>query len=484
MKAILLRVLGTCLAALVVIALVYNNAFAQMADFRKMTPIQRSAFFAKMFAGARKDREKMMAELHIKVPDNLPPDSTDPNRPNHLTQRPGSSNWYDDTGNIYVRSEWGNWSNYTESKAGGYILPDPLKLNNGRMVTRAADWRKYRRPEILHDFQIDVYGQIPRHPPKVNFQVIHTDSQALGGLAIQRNVVGHIDNSGFPAARPSIPFTLYLPAAARKPVPLMVIVWGGFPAPLGTIREILDTGWAVAIVNTGAIQQDNGSGLDAGIIGLVNKGKSRKPDDWGVLAAWSWGLSRTLDYFEKDKSINPKEIGIQGHSRWGKAAILAGAMDRRWAMVFSSCAGAMGTSLEKRSWGETIDNVAGTQEYHWMAGNFLRYAGHWKDMPVDAHELIALVAPRPVFITGGTQDQWSDPHGEFLACMGANPVYRLLGVKGLGTTIMPAPNVSLVSGNLAFREHAGGHTDVPDWPVFLHFAHRYFRKKGSKHENR
>jgi hypothetical protein len=144
------------------------------------------------------------------------------------------------------------------------------------------------------------------------------------------------------------------------------------------------------------IQADTGAGLGEGIIGLMNEGKPRKPGEWGTLAAWCWGLSRVLDYFETDPSVDAKQVGIQGHSRWGKTALLAGALDQRWAIVFSSCSGAMGASLEKRNWGETIDNVAGVGEYHWMAGNFLKYGGHWEDVPVDAHQLMALVAPRPV----------------------------------------------------------------------------------------
>jgi hypothetical protein len=240
------------------------------------------------------------------------------------------------------------------------------------------------------------------------------------------------------------------------------------------VYQVLGLGWAYATVNTGNIQADNGAGLGEGIIGLVNRGQPREPDQWGVLAAWSWGLSRALDYLETDPAIDAKRAAIQGHSRWGKTALLSGALDARWAIVWPSCSGAMGASIEKRSWGENIDNVAGGGEYHWMAGNFLKYAGHWQDMPVDAHELIALVAPRPVFITGGTRDQWSDPHGEFLAAVGADPVYRLLGKRGLGTTTMPAPDVSLIDAELAFRDHEGGHTDAPDWPVFLRFAQRYF----------
>jgi hypothetical protein len=238
---------------------------------------------------------------------------------------------------------------------------------------------------------------------------------------------------------------------------------------------VIARGWAIGTVNTSAIQADNGAGLTEGIIGLVNQGKPRQPSDWGVLAAWSWGLSRALDYFETDKAINKKQIGIEGHSRWGKTALLAAALDQRWSIVYASCSGSMGASLEKRSYGENIDNVAGSGEYHWMAGNFLKYAGHWAAMPVDAHELIALVAPRPAFITGGTHDSWSDPKGEFLACVAAGPVYKLLGKKDLGTDVMPAPDHGLMEGDIAFRLHEGGHTDLPDWPVFIEFAARQWK---------
>ncbi|MEJ2077331.1 MAG: acetylxylan esterase [Acidobacteriota bacterium] len=457
---------------------------AQKVNIWTMSREELAAYFAKLRAVAQVDRQKMLDLLGIRIQDSLPPPTTDPNRLPNLTQLKGSTNWYDAAGNTYVRSEWGTWTNYDEAKAGGYTLPDPLILNNGRTVRDAETWWKQRRPEILEHFEKEVYGRIPKATPKVTFEVTETDTSALEGRAVKKTVVGHIDNSRYPAATPSIEITLYVPAKATGPVPLMVIVGGFFgpfpgqPRPQGpsAMDQVLALGWAFATVDTGAIQMDSGAGLDKGIIGLVNRGRSRKPDQWGVLAAWSWGLSRALDYFETDKSIDSKRIGIEGHSRWGKTALLAGALDRRWAIVYSSCSGSMGASLEKRNWGETIDNVAGVDEYHWMAGNFLKFGGHWAEMPVDAHELIALVAPRPIFVTGGTQDQWSDPHGEFLACVGADPVYRLLGKKGLGTTEMPAPDVALTEGDLAFREHEGGHTDLLDWPVFLKFAQRYFGK--------
>jgi hypothetical protein len=376
-----------------------------------------------------------------------------------------------------VRSPWGIWSNYDESKAGGYALPDPLVTNDGRRVTDAATWRNVRRPEILGLFEREIYGRTPRNTPRVTFEVTGVDSSTFAGKAIVKRVVGHVDNSSYPAAKPRVDITMYLPPGATGRIPIIVMA-GSFFGPADrvpdAVYQVLGLGWAYATVNTGNIQADNGAGLGEGIIGLVNRGQPREPDQWGVLAAWSWGLSRALDYLETDPAIDAKRAAIQGHSRWGKTALLSGALDARWAIVWPSCSGAMGASIEKRSWGENIDNVAGGGEYHWMAGNFLKYAGHWQDMPVDAHELIALVAPRPVFITGGTRDQWSDPHGEFLAAVGADPVYRLLGKRGLGTTTMPAPDVSLIDAELAFRDHEGGHTDAPDWPVFLRFAQRYF----------
>jgi hypothetical protein len=240
---------------------------------------------------------------------------------------------------------------------------------------------------------------------------------------------------------------------------------------------VLAKGWAIATVNTGALQADNGAGFKTGIIGLMNKGNMRKPDEWGVFMDWRWGLSRALDYLEKEPLIDAKKVGIEGHSRWGKTALLATALDPRWAIWYASCAGSMGSALEKRDYGENINDVAQPGEYHWMTGNFLKYAGNWQNMPVDAHELIALVAPRPLLITGGTQDQWADPKGEFLACVAANPVYKLLGEKGISVSQMPPPDTALTDGDLAFREHVGGHSDLPDWPVFISFAERYFDKK-------
>ncbi len=432
-------------------------------------------------SGSAEDWQRMMGLLHIPAPGPFPAPADDPKRPANTHAVGGNSpNWTDGVpGHTIVRSGWGNWSNYDEDKASRGPLPNPLMLKNGQPVTDADTWWRQRRPEILNDFLTEIYGKIPANTPSIAWEVTATDPNAVNGTAKMKTIVGHIDNARYPSATPSIKITLYTPANATGPVPTMVTMSGGFRrgAPgggQGPMPQILALGWGYATVNTGAIQADSGAGFTSGIIGLVNEGKPRKPDDWGVLAAWSWGLSRAIDYFETDKDVDAKRLGIEGHSRWGKEALLAAALDTRWAIIYSSCSGEGGAKLHRHDMGESVDNVAGPGEYHWMAGNFLKYAGHWNDMPIDQHELIALVAPRPAFITGGTQDLWSDPSGEFKACVAAGPVYRLLGKKDLGVSEMPAPDNALIAGDLAFRLHTGGHTDSPDWPAFLTFAKRYF----------
>jgi hypothetical protein len=233
------------------------------------------------------------------------------------------------------------------------------------------------------------------------------------------------------------------------------------------------------------VQGDCGAGLTSGIIGLVNKGQPRTLDDWGALSAWGWGASRLLDYFETDKSVDAKRVGVQGHSRSGKAALVAMAFDERFAIGYISSSGQGGAKLNRRKYGETIENVANSF-YHWMAGNYLKYTARWDTMPVDSHELIALCAPRPVFLSAGNNpgpvnpdgtvpvnDAWVDAKGSFLAAVGAGPVYRLLGRKDLGTTEFPPIDTAIIDGDLGFRQHTGGHTPEPTWPTFIQFAERY-----------
>jgi hypothetical protein len=244
-------------------------------------------------------------------------------------------------------------------------------------------------------------------------------------------------------------------------------------------QQLLAKGWGYASLSTGSVQEDNGAGLCRGIIGLVNKGQPRKADDWGVLRAWAWGASKVLDYLETDKAVNAKEVGLEGHSRWGKATIVAMAYDTRFAIAYVSSSGEGGAKMHRRNWGELIENVAANSEYHWMAGNFLKYAGplNWNDLPVDSHELVAMCAPRPVFLSAGATngDGWVDAKGTFLAGAYAGPVYKLLGKKDMGTMEFPPIETALIDGDVAFRQHSGGHTDGPNWPTFLTFASRYIK---------
>jgi hypothetical protein len=238
-----------------------------------------------------------------------------------------------------------------------------------------------------------------------------------------------------------------------------------------------------------SVQADNGAGLTKGIIGLANKGQPRAVDDWGGLRAWAWGVSKAIDYFETDPAVDAKRVAIEGHSRFGKAALVAMAYDPRVAIGFISSSGEGGAKLHRRDWGEIVENIAGTGEYHWMAGNFIKYAGplNWNDLPVDSHELIAMCAPRPVFISAGTKDAgdgWVDAKGSFLAAAGASPVYELLGKKGLGTTEFPPVETTLIDGDVAFRQHSAGHTPEPNWPTFLKFSERYFDRPSTSIEQK
>jgi hypothetical protein len=412
-----------------------------------------------------------------------------------------------------------NAANYDEAKANPYPnLPDPLILKNGSKVTTAKMWWDKRRPEIVEDFDREIYGRVPKDTPRVRWEVTGTRSETVGGLpVVTKQLVGHVDNSFYPLITVDIQLTLTTPANATGPVPVPVIMEFGFargpgrpgspqaggpsgpgvgnrgpaqaggPAPGGGPRtdeptwqqQVLARGWGYAIIIPASVQADNGQGLTQGIIGLVNKGQPRKLDDWGVLRAWAWGASRALDYFETDKSVDAKQVGIEGLSRYGKAAIVTMAYDQRFAIGFIGSSGEGGVKLHRRNFGELVENVAGSGGYHWMAGNFLKYAGPltWNDMPVDSHELVALCAPRPVFISCGAfqGDAWVDAKGMFLAAAGAGPVYRLLGKRDMGTTEFPPIETPLINGDVAFRQHSGGHTTVPNWPTFLTFASRYIK---------
>jgi hypothetical protein len=331
---------------------------------------------------------------------------------------------------------------------------------------------------------------MPANMPKVNWEVTEIKNDTVGKYKIiTKTLVGHVDNSSCPSISVDIKLTLSTPAEAKGPVP--VIMEFGFIFPPGFKmpnfgkksneptwqQQVIGKGWGYAILSPYSIQADNGAGLTQGIIGLMNKGQYRKPDDWGTLRAWAWGAGRALDYFETDKAVNAKQVGIEGHSRFGKATLVTMAYDDRFAIAFVSSSGEGGAKLHRRKAGELVENVASSGEYHWMAGNFIKYAGPLTpgDLPVDSHELIALCAPRPVFISSGeVGDAWVDARGMFMAAVGAGPIYKLLGKKDLGTDVFPKVETSLMDGDLTFRQHSGGHTPGPNWPTFIQFAGRYF----------
>ncbi len=385
-----------------------------------------------------------------------------------------------------------NAANYDEAKANPYpTLPDPLLLKNGHKVATAEAWKNQRRAEIVEDFDREIYGRVPKETPAVKWEVTATKTQETGGLpVVTKQLVGHVENSAYPSITVDIQLTLTTPAGSTGRVPvIMEFGFGGFgggrgpgPRPGGGPswqEQVLARSWGYAIITPNSIQADNGAGLTKGIIGLVNKGQPRKVDDWGALRAWAWGASRALDYLETDPSVDAKQVGIEGLSRYGKAAIVAMAFDERFAIAFVGSSGAGGVKLHRRYFGEMVENVASSGEYHWMAGNFLKYAGPLtsNDMPVDSHELVALCAPRPVFISSGAMqgDAWVDAKGMFLAGVGAGPVYKLLGKKDLGTGEFPPIETALIDGDVAFRQHSGGHTTGPNWPTFLKFADRFIK---------
>ncbi|HEV7350330.1 acetylxylan esterase [Telluribacter sp.] len=382
-----------------------------------------------------------------------------------------------------------NAANYDEALANPFPkLPEALTLKNGKKVKTAKDWWSRRRPEIVEDFDREIYGRMPANTPKVQWEVVAVSDTVIGVVPAKvKKLVGHVDNSRYPAINVDIQLSLTTPAQATKPVPVMMEFGFVFPpsfrmpaqpnAGPGWQQQLLEKGWGFAVLLPTSFQADNGAGLTEGIIGLMNKGQHRKPDDWGTLRAWAWGASRALDYFEKDKDVDAKKVGIEGHSRFGKAALVAMAYEPRFAIAYISSSGAGGAKLHRRNWGELVENVAAANEYHWMAGNYIKYAGPlgWDDLPIDSHELIALCAPRPVFIGSGDKgDAWIDAKGMFMAVAAAGEVYELLGKKGVGAPEFPALETTLISGDLAYRQHAGGHTPGPNWPTFIQFAEKYF----------
>jgi hypothetical protein len=381
---------------------------------------------------------------------------------------------------LRLATKTGHVSNYDESKVKPYTLPDPLVLANGKPVKDADTWFKQRRPEILKLFQTEIFGRIPENAPKVKWEVASTEEGALGGTATLKKVVGRM---GDKADGPKINLSLFVPAKAKEPVPVILTLSFGFGGkggkgdPIAT--QVLGRGWAFATVNYTDIQPDKINTFNQGVIGLALKEgqKAPAPDEWGAVSAWAWGVSRIVDYFETDKAIDARCVGIQGHSRLGRTVLWVAAQDERIAATFASCSGEAGAALARRDWGETVDDMA--QNFSWqLAANYQKWVGRWNDMPVDSHMLIALVAPRTLFCNGGTTDQWADPKGMFLGMVAAGPVYKLVGRKDLGTAELPPLDKALTDGDLGWLYHTGGHiATTADWQAFLLMAERAFKER-------
>jgi hypothetical protein len=416
-----------------------------------------------------------------------------------------------------------NAANYDEALANPYpVLPDALTLKSGAKVTSPDAWLNERRAEIVEDFEREVIGRVPAVVPEIDWSVVATREWEIGGhRVVGKQLVGTVDNSAYPAIDVEICMTLVTPAEAQA-VPVMIMFGGGTlpaeaiapeelppacrpaarlgapaaPPPSAAqpsvdppaTEQLIAAGWGFVSLRPTSVQPDNGAGLTRGIIGLVNKGQPRKPDDWGALRAWAWGASRALDWLETQNTVDARRVGIEGVSRYGKAALVTMAFDTRFAVVLVGSSGEGGAKLHRRNFGEAVENLTGTGGYHWMAGNFLKYGAaeaafgsmNAGDLPVDAHELIALCAPRPVFLSYGVPEKgdalWLDQQGSFMAAVAAQPVFRLLGAKDLGrsddyrTEKMPPVNVGLLDGALAWRQHDGGHTDGPNWRYFIPWA--------------
>ena len=415
-----------------------------------------------------------------------------------------------------------NAANYDPEKANPYPnLPDVLTLKNGKKVTTPEMWWKERRPEIVEDIEREVIGRVPKNVPKVTWSVVSNVTDGLVGklAASGKQLVGHLDNSACAAINVDIRMSLVIPAKAKGPVPVLMMFGGfggsGMPRAAGSppttnrefggpykdppsTEQLIAAGWGYATIIPGSIQADNGAGLTKGIIGLVNKGQPRKPDDWGSLRAWGWGASRGLDYLETDSAVDAKHVGIEGVSRFGKAALVTMAFDTRFAMVLVGSSGEGGAKLHRRNFGEAVESLTASGEYHWMAGNFLKYGAaessfgskNAGDLPVDAHMLIAMCAPRLTFISYGVPERgdanWLDQQGSFMATVAAGPVFQLLGAHDIGvkedyrTAKMPPVNTGLLDGELAWRQHDGGHEDRTNMKHFIEWANKFINASSNK----
>ena len=385
--------------------------------------------------------------------------------------------------------------NYDESKVGPYTLPDPLVLSSGERVKDARTWERRRRPEIIKLFEENVFGRSPGKPDKLAFELKSIEKTALNGSAVRKEVsiLFNGKNDG-----PKAEMLMYLPANARGPVPVFIGLnfagnhtvnsdpgisvtksWVRKEAPRGSdanswvVDKIIARGYGVATIYYGDIDPDFDDGFTNGVHAMYGKPAA---NEWGSIAAWAWGLSRAMDYLVTDKDVDAKRIAVMGHSRLGKTALWAGATDARFALVISNNSGEGGAALARRDFGETVKRI-NTSFPHWFNDNYLKYNDNVSGLPIDSHMLIALIAPRPVYVASAEEDKWADPKGEFLGAYHAGPVYQLYGKQGLPTENMPAIHQPVMNA-VGYHIRAGKH-DVTayDWERYMDFADKHLKGK-------
>jgi hypothetical protein len=392
--------------------------------------------------------------------------------------------------------------NYDESKVGDYTLPDPLTLTNGRKVKDQASWIKQRRPEILRIYEAIQFGKVPGKPAELSFKVFDKGTPVFGGKAIRRQVTVYFTKD---TSDHKMDLLIYLPVKAAKPAPMLLtvsfmansaavndpgvkpgMIWrgdkkvlaGASPMRKVDVEKFIDRGIGYATVYYGDIEPDFKQGIKYGIRGLYLKPGAvyTADDEWGAISAWSWGLSRAMDYFEIDKDIDAKRVAITGASRLGKTALWTGARDERFALVIASISGEGGAALSRRNFGETIKHITDTSRYFYQfAPNYHKYSDRVSQLPMDSHMLISLVAPRPLLLQTGDSDNWSDPKGEFLAALAAQPVYQLFRKQGLNKTQLPQVKDTSMQNTLGYYMHSGGHAVLPDdYDVFISFIIKHF----------
>ena len=371
----------------------------------------------------------------------------------------------------------------TASAADDLSLPDPLATIAGNKVTTPAEWQKTRRPELLELFRANIYGRAPiGRPDNLRFDVRETNKEAMGGKATLKLIDIHFSG---PGGNGVVKLALFIPNEAPKPAPGFVLICNRDrdnidptrkkKSPFWPAERMVERGYAAAAFHNSDLDPDKFDGFNDGVHRIFDpKNSKRPPDAWGTIAAWAWGASRVMDYFETDKDIDKTRIGVVGHSRGGKTALWCGAEDERFALVISNDSGCTGAALARNKKGERIKKI-NTSFPHWFCENYNKFNEKEGDLPVDQHELIALMAPRLVYVASATLDEWADPENEFLSCVHAGPVYRLFGMRDVGATTMPEAQKPLHTGHIGYHLRTGKHDLTEyDWNCFMDFADKHW----------